>query len=202
MNVASGLVAQLAKFAAAMREQGIRVGLGDEIDAATALTLVDLLDRGEVQRGLRIALMVPREAWATFDRLFHAHWSGTAADDVPVPPRTYPRDQRGTQWRWDGARVRLVLPEPERPEGDEPGYSSEAMLRRKPFDQLSASDVAAMERLLVRLALRFAARRSRRLVPTRGRGVVDLRPNLPSALRTERHLFRLAPRPRALQAPP
>ena len=49
MNVAPGLAAQLAKFAGALREQGIRVGLGDEIDAATALTLVDLLDRGEVQ---------------------------------------------------------------------------------------------------------------------------------------------------------
>jgi len=201
MNVAPGLAAQLAKFAGALREQGIRVGLGDEIDAATALTLVDLLDRGEVQCGLRIALKVPREAWATFDRLFRVHWSGTAVDDVPVPPRTYPRDQRGAQWRWDGARVRLELPEPERPEGDEPGYSSEAMLRRKPFDQLSASDVAAMERLLVRLALRLAARRSRRLVPTRGRGVVDLRHSFRSALRTEGELFRLARRTRALEVP-
>src|SRR5215831_15063166 len=190
MNAALGLVGQLARFAGAMREHGIRVGLGDEIDAATALTLVDLLDRNEVQRGLRIAFKVPRDAWATFDRLFNAHWDGTAADDVPVPPPAYPRDHRGAQWRWDGARVRLVLPESERPEGDEPGYSSEAILRRKPFDQLSAGEVAAMERLLVRLAFRLAARRSRRLVPTRGRGVVDLRRS-----------FRLALRAGALEAP-
>lgn len=201
MNAAPGLAAQLAKFAGALRQHGLRVSLGDEIDGATALTLVDLLDRSEVQRGLRIALKVPRDAWATFDRLFDAHWGGKAADDVPVPPPAYPRDQRGAQWRWDGARVRLVLPESERPDGDEPGYSSEAMLRRKPFEELSASEVAAMERLLVRLALRLAARRSRRLVPTRGRGVVDLRHSFRHALRTEGELFRLARRARALEAP-
>ena len=201
MNAALGLVGQLARFAGAMREHGIRVGLGDEIDAATALTLVDLLDRNEVQRGLRIAFKVPRDAWATFDRLFNAHWDGMAADDVPVPPPAYPRDHRGAQWRWDGARVRLVLPEAERPGGDEPGYSSEAVLRRKPFDQLSAGEIAAMERLLVRLAFRLAARRSRRLVPTRGRGVVDLRHSFRHALRTEGELFRLARRARVLEVP-
>jgi uncharacterized protein with von Willebrand factor type A (vWA) domain len=201
MSAVQGVVTQLAKFAGAMREHGIRVGLSDEIDAATALTHIDLLDRDEVQRGLRIAFKVPRDAWATFDRLFDEHWGGATALEVPVPPRTYPREHRGVQWKWDGARVQVVLPEPERPEGDRPGYSSERLLRRKPFDQISASELAAMERLLARLALRLATRRSRRLVPTRGRGVVDLRHSFRHALRTEGELFRLARRARALEVP-
>jgi uncharacterized protein with von Willebrand factor type A (vWA) domain len=195
------VVAQLASFAGAMRAHGIRVGVSDEIDAATALTLVDLLDRAEVRRGLRIALKVPRDAWAAFDRLFAEHWGGTTVPDVPVPPRTYPREHRGARWRWDGARVRLELPEPAPPEGDAASYSPEALLRHKPFDQLSASELAAMERLAARLALRLAARRSRRLVPTRGRGGVDLRRSLRHALATEGEPFRLARRARALEAP-
>jgi hypothetical protein len=201
-RAADGFTAHLGRFAGALREHGIRVGLGDEIDAATALTLVDLLDRAEVRRGLRIAFKVPREAWATFDRLFDAHWGGAARPEVPTPPPTYPRDRRGPlQWRWDGARVRLEAPEPEPSRDDQPGYSSDELLRRKPFDRISEGELAAMERLLARLALRLAARRSRRLVPTRGRGLVDLRRSFRHALGTEGDFLRLARRTRALEEP-
>jgi hypothetical protein len=201
-GAAHGIAEHLARFAGAMREHGIRVGLGDEIDAAGALTLVDLLDRAEVHRGLRIAFKVPRAAWVTFDRLFDEHWGGAAALDVPIPPPTYPRERRGPMhWRWDGERVRLEAPEPERPMGDEPGYSAAQLLRRKPFDRISESELAAMERLLARLALRLAARHSRRLVPTRGRGIVDLRRSFRHALGTAGDLARLARRTRALEEP-
>jgi len=201
-SASHGIAEQLATFAGAMREHGIGVGLSDEIDAASALTLVDLLDRAEVHRGLRIAFKVPRTAWATFDRLFDEHWGGAAALDVPIPPPTYPREPRGPlRWRWDGGRVRLEAPEPGRPTGDEPGYSATQRLRRKPFDQISESELAAMERLLARLALRLAARRSRRLVLTRGRGLVDLRRSFRHALGTAGDLARLARRTRALEEP-
>jgi uncharacterized protein with von Willebrand factor type A (vWA) domain len=194
------VAAQLAGFAGALRAHGVRVGMADELDAATALTLVDLLDRAEVRRGLRIALKVPRDAWAAFDRLFDEHWGGTTVPDVPVPPPAHPGERRGARWRWDGARVRLELPEPAR-EGDEASYSPEALLRQKPFDELSPGELAAMERLAARLALRLAARRSRRLVPTRGRGSVDLRRSFRHALATEGEPFRLARRTRALETP-
>ena len=46
------------------------MGLSEEIDAAAALALVDLLDRAEVHRTLRIAFRLPRNAWDEFDRLF------------------------------------------------------------------------------------------------------------------------------------
>jgi len=195
------VAAQLAGFAGAMRAHGIRVVLTDELDAAAALTLVDLLDRAEVRRGLRIALKVPRDAWATFDRLFDEHWGGATVPDVPVPPPGSPREHRGARWRWDGARVRLELPESSAPEGDRAGYSPEALLRHKPFDQLSPRELAAMERLAARLALRLAARRSRRLIPTRGRGSVDLRRSFRHALATEGEPFRLARRARAPDEP-
>ena len=198
------MLGQLARFAAALRAAGVRVGLGDEVDAATVLTLIDLLDRAEVHRALRIALKLPREAWDLYDRLFEEYWDGIPAAQRDVPSQIPPRDHRGPpQWQWDGSRVRLAMPgdEQQAPEGDMPGYSPEPMLRRKPFERCSQAEIAALERMLARLAPRLAARRTRRLVPVRGRGHVDLRRSFRGALKTEGDLVRLARRGRAIEEP-
>jgi uncharacterized protein with von Willebrand factor type A (vWA) domain len=198
----AGFVGHLATFAGTLRRHGLSIVLSDEIDAVQALDRLDLLDRAEVLRGLRIALKVPHEAWPEFGRLFDEHWGGVAALDVPVPPATYPAAPRGPmQWRWDGARVLLEVPEPESSPDDEPGYSADPMLRSKPFDEVAAHEIAAIEKLLERLALKLAARRSRRLVPTRGRGCVDLRRSFRHALTSRGEFVRLARRTRARDEP-
>ena len=200
MSGAHGIVAQLAKFAGALRRSGVRVGLGDEIDAAAVLVLVDLLDRAEVHRALRIAFKLPRDAWEIFDRLFEEYWDGRRAPEHPALRQALPRAHRGpAQWRWDGERVRLDLPdEPQDPEGERPGYSPEAVLRRKPFDQFSESELAAMERLLARLAMKLATRRSRHLVPALARGTIDLRRSFRRALASDGDFLKLARRARPL----
>ena len=197
-----GIVAHLAAFAFALRQRGIRVGLSDEVDGAEALQRLDLLDRLEVRRGLRIALKVPHEAWPAFDRLFDEHWGGAESIDVPIPPPADPAGPlRPMQWRWDGARVRLEIPEPEPTPDASPAYSADTLLRRKAFDRIALHEIAALERLLQRLALRLAARRSRRLVPTCGRGTVDLRRSFRRALATRGDFLRLARRTRARDQP-
>jgi hypothetical protein len=203
MNGVHGLVAQLARFAGALREQGVRVGLGDEIDAATALGLVDLLDRAEVHRALRIAFKVPREAWEAFDRLFEEHWGGRPLPDHAALREAARRAPRASaQWRWDGERVRLALPEErELPQGDTPSFSPDAVLRRKPFEQFSQSELAAMERLLARLALKLATRRSRRRVPSAAGGITDLRRSFRRALASEGEFLKLARRARPVEIP-
>jgi uncharacterized protein len=200
---AHGVVAQLARFAGALRSRGFRVGLSEEIDAAAALALVDLLDRAEVHRTLRIAFRLPRDAWDAFDRLFEEYWDGRRTAQHPALEHALERESRApAQWRWDGERVRIALPdERESPEGDTPGYSPEAALRRKPFEEFSDSDLAAMERLLTRLALRLATRRSRRLVPTAARGIVDLRRSFRRALAADGDFLKLARRGRPLDEP-
>ena len=200
MSGAHGLVAQLARFAGALRSRGFRVGLSEEIDATAALALVDLLDRAEVHRTLRIAFRLPRDAWDAFDRLFEEYWDGRRAPHHPALDQAAKQDRRGpAQWRWDGQRVRLEMPEErERPQGDTPGYSPLALLRRKPFEEFSEGDLAAMERLVAQLARRLATRRSRRLVPTSLRGVVDLRRSFRRALASDGDFLRLARRARPL----
>src|SRR5262247_215884 len=107
MSGAHGMVAQLARFAGALRLRGIRVGLSEEIDAAGALAIVDLLDRAEVHRALRIALRLPRDAWDVFDRLFEEYWDGRRAPHHDALDQARRREPRGlARWRWDGQRVR------------------------------------------------------------------------------------------------
>jgi len=200
------LAPRLARLGRALRAGGVGVTLRDELDAADALALVDMRDREEVRTALRIALKIPREAYDVFDRAFAAIWSGTSAMSAPSVPRA-PRESAprgGRLLRWDpDARRMGEAPSAVATEGEEPGFSSEALLRRKPFDDGSWSprELAEMERLLARLARRLASARSRRLVPTRGRGRPDLRSSLPRALRTEGELLSLARRARALDAP-
>ena len=201
MSGAHGMVAQLARFAGALRSHGLRVGLSEEVDAAAALALIDLLDRAEVHRALRIAFRLQREARDIFDRLFEEYWDGRRAPHHPALDQATKRDRGPAQWRWDGQRVRLEMPdERERPEGDTPGYSPEAALRRKPFEEFSEHDLAAMERLVAQLAQKLATRRSRRRVPA-PRGIVDLRRSFRRALASDGDFLKLARRGRPLDEP-
>lgn len=202
------LVAHLARFARALREQGVRVALGDEVDASVALGLVDISDRAEVRRALLAALKVRRRDWATFDAVFGSLW---ATDQAPAAQRDRAPGSNRAPGRFHGPTNPAARPLPGiavapaeagvEPEGGAPGYSREALLRRKPFEECTERDLADMEQLLSRLSLRLATERSRRLVPTRGRGRVDLRRSFRRSLATGGELLSLARRGRALEIP-
>jgi uncharacterized protein with von Willebrand factor type A (vWA) domain len=200
---AADLAVRLARLGRTLRAHGLPTSLRDELDGADALRLVDQQDREEVRRTLRIALKIPREGFEAFDRLLAAFWN---AEEIPAPPVAPPHPHgtapAGVPLRWDAETRRLVPAGRDAAHGNEPGYSPEAILRRKPFDQVTGPrDRAAMERLLQRLARRLRARPGRRLVPTRGRGRPDLRASYRRALATSGELLRLARRAHALTEP-
>jgi uncharacterized protein with von Willebrand factor type A (vWA) domain len=202
--VSGDLVLRLAGFAGALREAGVRVSVSDEVDALQALTRIDIGDPDEVRRALRCSLKIrPRDARA-FEALFGRLWlrAGAGGSPAPAPPASEhgPSHSRAAPRRSaDGGAAAEV--EAEVPEGDEPGYSREALLRRKPFDRCDDRDLAEMERLMARLAERLATRRSRRLVPARGRGIPDLRRSLRRVLATGGELLSLARRERPVETP-
>jgi uncharacterized protein with von Willebrand factor type A (vWA) domain len=96
--------------------------------------------------------------------------------------------------------VTRVELEVEVPEGDEPGASREALLRRKAFERCDERDLAEMEPLLDRLARKLARRRSRRLVPA-PRGRADPRRSFRRALATGGELVTLARRAHPIERP-
>ncbi len=206
------MVTHLVGFAGELREGGIHVAMTDEVDAAAALGLIDIFDEREVRFAMRSALKIRRRDWELFDQLFHQYWREgairvareSAPRSLPIPPTRLPR----TALRPGSPAMRPRPPasagerdQGEVADGDSPGYSAEALLRQKPFDQCTAQDLAAMERLLARLTVQIATRPSRRLVPTRRRGLVDLRRSFRRAVGTRGELVALARRTQAKDEP-
>lgn len=200
------LVARVAVFAGALRGEGLTLGLSDEIDGVDALTRLDLLDRNEVRWGLRAALKIRRRDWAVFDALFDQCWSSTPRPENPPVDRVVDAPESGKR-RSSAVRPLeslIATRQTDRGETDgaTPSYSPDEQLRRKPFDQCTDQDLAAMERLLRRLPpMGLPTSRSRRLVPTVGRGRVDLRRSLRRAVATEGDVVWLARRTRAVEEP-
>jgi uncharacterized protein with von Willebrand factor type A (vWA) domain len=201
------LVVHLARFAGVLREHGVEVGVGDEIDATRALTLVDLFDREEVRRALQVVFKIRPRDRAAFDTLFDSFWSSgqAGAPDLPhqVESREWPSASVGRQAVAE-RQPTLASMDGDRPssaDGNIPSYSRDIALRRKPFDECTARDLADMERLLARLVPRWVARKSRRLTPVRGRGLPDLRRSFRRAVGTGGEMLSLARRGRAVDEP-
>jgi uncharacterized protein len=200
----ASLPVQLAAFGGALRERGVPVVLSDEADALAALPLIDIFDRAEFKRTLRVSLKIRRRDTEAFDVLFERFWSALpreaavsrAARDRRVPHES-PRKSAGALGG-SGAQGRN---EREIASGDAPAWSPEALLRRKSFEDCAPDDLAAMERLLARLAERLATRPSRRLVPGRGRGTMDPRRSFRAAVATDGEFLKLARRRRAVEKP-
>lgn len=197
------LALRLARLGGALRAHGVDTSLRDELDAAEALALVDLADRDEVRTVLRIALRIRRPAFAVFERVLGVFWNEEAAPEPVAPRRPRGGDSGRARGglRWDPDERGLGA-ERAAAEGEHPGYSPDAVLRRKAFDETwSERELLVMERLLARLARRLATRPSRRLVPTRGRGRADLRASYRRSLQTAGELVSLARRARAVERP-
>ena len=102
--MADDLVVHLARFAGALREHGVAAGIGDEIDATNALTLIDLFDRDEVRRAFLVAFKIRPRDRAAFDATFDAFWSVSPAGAArrcerrfraaPVVPRSAADERR------------------------------------------------------------------------------------------------------------
>ena len=138
-----GIIEHLARFGRELRTRGVFVGLSDEIDAAEALTLIDLFDRDEVYRALRTTLKVQRRDWTTFEELFKQWWSGLAS----VPSRTEkqrpasdPGRRAHGQQQSPQPRFEAVDGERHMGDGERPGSSPEMLLRRKPFEEWTSLD--------------------------------------------------------------
>lgn len=196
------LSAHMARFAAALRVRGVDIGLQDQADALEALTLVDIGDPDEVLLALGSALKVPRRHRDVFHLLFERMWrrgETELPDTMPAPSQEHARPAFEIRRAATGAAPDEGDGEPRR--RTSAGYSPEALLRRKTFDECTPADLAAMQRLLDRLARKLATRPTRRLVPDRRGNVVDVRRSLRRALAGDGDILELARRRRAVERP-
>jgi uncharacterized protein with von Willebrand factor type A (vWA) domain len=184
------LVEHVALGARALRKAGVRVGLSDEIDAVQALARVDIGDREEVRWALRCALKIRPRDVAAFERWFAATWRRVTRTEARTEADADADADAGAETGTEAESERRGL-----------AASLQPALRRKPFEHCTDAELAQMEPVLARLAAQLATRRSRRLVPTRGRGRPDLRRSLRRAVGTGGELLWLARRTRPIERP-
>ncbi|MBX5441413.1 MAG: VWA domain-containing protein [Solirubrobacteraceae bacterium] len=177
---ATGVLGRLAALGAELRARGVRVGTGELAVAARALARVDAADREAVRLALRPVLCSRHEDLAAFDAAFDAVFGpGDAAGGgpPPLPPGlqellpTVPAGSAPPPRAGEGG---------EEPEVRPAAWSEVELLRERDAAELTEAELAAVHRLIVRLARRGPTRRSRRLRPTHRPG---RRLDLPATVR-------------------
>lgn len=186
--MSDGVRASVSTLAAALRAEGVRIGIGELLVAHRALDAVDPSDPRQARSALRAALCSRHADIAVFDRVFAACFGDAPAsagdrdprnpvdlgDGVHAPPTVAVGDERPP------AALDLALD----PDILPAAWSAVELLGDKDFGDYTEADRAAAHALIARLARRGPTRRSRRTKPTRRRGEVhDLRATVRASLR-------------------
>ena len=171
-------------FARVLRGAGLSVPTSTVVAFAEALDAVGVTARGDVYWAARATLVRRPEDIALFDRAFAAYWEHAAPPAEPVEEP-------------EPVSVTLAVDEGEgddQPEqasaSDDPTielrFSTTEVLRHKDFAAYDAVELAEAHRLMNRMRLAGATRRSMRLRPTtRQTARPDLRRTVRAALRSE-----------------
>jgi hypothetical protein len=178
-----GMVQRLGDLTSVLRAQGMRVGVGELLNAVRSLEEVDTADREEVRLALRTVLCSQRVDLERFDLAFTAVY-GNGRVPLEEPPL--------------GALGHIERPAPAMGLADPGGrradpdaemvpaaWSDIELLHEKDFARYTDAEMALARELIVRLARRHPTRLSRRTRPSRRRGhVPDLRQTVYASLRT------------------
>ncbi len=143
----SSLEANVAEFVRFLRQNGLKVGPGDSIDALRALSHLDLSERSQVYLGLRSVLVGSVLDFGAYDAAFRIFFDG----EVPAKSEKV----RGTSDAGDGETDAADG-------GREGGYSAFELLVRSDLATLSEGEQADAVGVARRIARRLALRLSRR----------------------------------------
>src|SRR5260370_25533717 len=112
------------------------VVLSDEADALAALPLIDIFDRAEFKRALRVSLKIRRRDTEAFDLVFEGFWSASPRETAvsrAAPDRRVPHASSRKSAGALGGSGPPGRHECEIASGDAPASSPEALLRRQSF---------------------------------------------------------------------
>lgn len=206
------LLARIVDFTRFLWELGLDVGPRRTVELVEMLPLIDLGDRDEFFRCLKVCLVSRHEHEAAFDLAFAYFWSasagGTPAQALPealaerrrtlaLPAHRARADdqQQGTRTTQRAGEIkrhpfsRLAEARRQRRADDEESehtgtYSREEILRRKDFENFSWDELQEAKALMARARWRLGERRTRRLRPSRDGRSLDLRRTLRRSLRS------------------
>jgi len=196
------LTSLLTEFASELRSAGLSVGTGEVITFGAAMACLDPADLVDVYWSGRAVFATKKDNIVVYDAVFRAFFLRNLAQRDPVPLLTAaPKGQ---------SVAALVIPATEQA-GEEGGdetalglmASDAEVLRHKAFTACTPAELAAIRRIMTRIALTPPRRRTRRTEPARRRGrTPDLRRTIRSALRTHGDPARLMWRRRRVMLRP
>jgi len=183
--MADGVVARLSELAGALRDRGVRVGVGELVTAVSCVEAVDCDRRDDVRVALRTVLCSRHADLERFDAAFESVFG----DGRLVPePSNEPLSALGSIQRVAPSAA-VSDPNGARPPADvgplPAAWSDVELLRAKDFARYTPAEMALARELIARLARRHPTRISRRTRPSRRRGhAPDLRQTVRASLRT------------------
>ncbi len=181
---AVALVHRMIRFMNFLRDNRFPVHTASEIDAAQALSVIDIEDPFQFYMALRSCLVINHTHIPLFNRLYMTFW-GTGPR-IHKPPED---EDEQTEDQQSSVMHRRLDEEPsegrsrksgkrEGPQYDEvPAftYSVHEALKQKDFEKLSEKELPLLDELFKRMRLKIREKKGRRFRPSKSGRIVDLR---------------------------
>ncbi len=204
----------LLAFVRLLRRAGLRVGPGDALQAAQALTVCGVESREEVRAALRATLVRRRDQFAIFDAAFALFWRDPERARAAAALAMLDAQKPEEKARPGGRRLAEAMlgDRPPPPPPDVPNQpiqldaaltvSERERLQTMDFEAMSALEIAEAKREIRKLALPLDARRTRRFRAHPRGARTDLKATLRASLRQGGELLEISRRRRVVRAPP
>lgn len=176
-DVTAETIVEFCRFA---REQGLPVSVQETLGALEAAAAIGQGRTEDLKFGLRSVLCSSREDWELFENCFAAFWNGSTFEASPAQPR-HPRDTRRSQISRRNSPAMMSTGSRDDASSEQggsqavTGASARERLTKADFSTLPQSDMAALEKIALRLFKQMACRLARRRRISTARGLVDLR---------------------------
>ena len=191
-------VERLVVFCRELRANSVSVTPAEVVTAATALQVIDTVDRDEVFLSLRSVLTTSVDDFPVFEQLFRRYWNGSARASVQrenASNSTLRRESNSRRHSPKGLAFFLQHWGSSFSAGAQPvkvpGSSDTESATTKDFSEFTNEELDEVSRLARRMVRRLARRPSRRWRPVRRGQRVNLRRSLRLSLKTGGELIEL-----------
>ena len=189
-------VERVVGFCRELRAHGVSVTPAEVVTAATALEVIDTVDRDEVFISLRSVLTTSVDDFPVFEELFKRFWKGSARALVqPENSCALRSEAKSPRHATKGLAFFLENWGSSFSAGAQPvkvpGASDTASVTTKDFSEFTNDELEEVSRLARRMVRRLARKPSRRWRPVRRGQRVNLRRSLRLSLKTGGELIEL-----------
>ncbi|MCX8134161.1 MAG: VWA domain-containing protein [Roseococcus sp.] len=209
------LASNLLGFVRLLRRAGLRLGPGDALAAAEALTIAGIEEREVVRAALAATLLRRQDQREIFDAAFDLFWRDPDRAEAGAALALLEAQKPEERAKPGGRRLAEAMagdrasPPSDRPEEESDRRLDAAMtvsererLQQMDFEAMSAAEIAEAKQEIRKLVLPLDARPTRRFRPDPAGPRVDLRATLRAAARSGGEIAAIARRRRVLRPPP